>query len=167
MISFVRVDNRLIHGQVIEAWLPALQISRVVVADDEVARNSLAQAAMGLAVPGRISVKVTPLNGAKLSDLDSSPEPALLLVRDVKDALHARELGVRCPRVTVGNVHFAPGRVQISPSVFLGPEELESLKTLAKAGVTVELQTVPKDKPLSLAEMEAHMMAPPHVHHKL
>ncbi len=49
MISLVRVDNRLIHGQVVEAWLPHLKVSRVVVADDEAASSPLVRAAMSLA----------------------------------------------------------------------------------------------------------------------
>ncbi|HEX8536183.1 MAG TPA: PTS sugar transporter subunit IIB, partial [Cystobacter sp.] len=50
MISLVRVDNRLFHGQVVEAWLPHLKVSRVIVADDEAAASPLVRAAMALAV---------------------------------------------------------------------------------------------------------------------
>ena len=61
MISLVRVDNRLIHGQVVEAWLPHLKVSRVVVADDEAAASPLIRAAMGLAVQSAIEVQIQPL----------------------------------------------------------------------------------------------------------
>ena len=54
MISLVRVDNRLIHGQVVEAWLPHLKVSRVVVADDEAAQSPLIRAAMGMAVSQKL-----------------------------------------------------------------------------------------------------------------
>ena len=61
MISLVRVDNRLIHGQVVEAWLPHLKVGRVVVADDEAASSPLIRAAMGLAVSNNVSVDIQPL----------------------------------------------------------------------------------------------------------
>ena len=61
MISLVRVDNRLIHGQVVEAWLPHLKVARVVVADDEAAHSPLIRAAMGLAVPAELEVHIHPL----------------------------------------------------------------------------------------------------------
>ncbi|MFL5446580.1 MAG: PTS sugar transporter subunit IIB, partial [Myxococcales bacterium] len=49
-MALVRVDNRLVHGQVLEAWVPALSVQAILVADDEVAGNALARAAMGLAI---------------------------------------------------------------------------------------------------------------------
>ena len=61
MITLVRVDNRLIHGQVVEAWLPHLKVSRVVVADDEAASSPLIRAAMALAVQSAIEVQILPL----------------------------------------------------------------------------------------------------------
>ena len=61
VISLVRVDNRLIHGQVVEAWLPHLKVARVVVADDEAAGSPLIRAAMALAVQSAIEVLIQPL----------------------------------------------------------------------------------------------------------
>ena len=51
MIALVRVDNRLVHGQILEAWMPRLRATALVVADDDAARSPLARAAMTLAVP--------------------------------------------------------------------------------------------------------------------
>ena len=51
MIALVRVDNRLLHGQILEAWLPRLGAREVVVADDDAAASPLARAAMTLALP--------------------------------------------------------------------------------------------------------------------
>ena len=61
MISFLRIDSRLIHGQVVEAWLPGLKVARVVVADDEAAHSTLMRIAMGLIVPPELEVDILPL----------------------------------------------------------------------------------------------------------
>jgi PTS system mannose-specific IIB component len=155
MISCVRVDNRLIHGQVIETWLPHLGVSRVVVADDEAAANPLARAAMGLCVPPEVEVKVEPLSGADFSKDELSQERVLLLVRDVSALAEARSHGLRCPTVNIGNVHFGPGRRQVTTSVFLSDAELDCLRCLCSEGVLVELRAVPRDRPLGLQEIEA------------
>lgn len=153
MIAFVRVDSRLIHGQVIEAWLPYLKVGRILVADDEAARNPLTRAAMGMAVPARVQVEIRPLQGTDFGALESGDEPALLLLREVAGAVYARRHGLACPTLNLGNVHFAPGRAQVTPSVFLSPEELGLLEGLAGEGVAVELRAVPRERPMPLGEI--------------
>ena len=91
MISFVRVDNRLIHGQVVEAWLPDLKVSRVVVADDEAAAQPADPRGDGPGGPARVEVDILPLRG------DSASPPrlqdgvqTLVLLRDVPAVVEAR-----------------------------------------------------------------------------
>jgi len=61
VIALVRVDNRLLHGQILEAWVPRLKVDRIVVADDEAAASPLAQAAMVLCLPPTLPVEVLPV----------------------------------------------------------------------------------------------------------
>src|SRR5207253_2194828 len=89
-VALVRVDNRLVHGQVLEAWLPALGAHGILVADDEAAGNVLARSAMALAIPPKVSFQVLRVDAA--ADLlrpGGTGVPGvrtLLLVRDVRDA---------------------------------------------------------------------------------
>jgi mannose/fructose/N-acetylgalactosamine-specific phosphotransferase system component IIB len=108
---------------------------------------------MGLAVPGRVSVEVAAPEGIDFAAFEQAPEPTLLLVRDIASVLLARRHGLVCPTLNLGNVHFSPGRAQITPSVFLSPEELASLEALAAEGVRVEVRAVPREKPLPLSEV--------------
>jgi PTS system mannose-specific IIB component len=159
LIALVRVDNRLIHGQVVEAWLPALHATRILVADDEAAGSPLTRAAMGLAVPAPVKVEIVPIAKADFAAAQASPERTLVLLRDVHDAMRARELGLSFSALNLGNVHFASGRVQVSSSVFLSPAELEALRRLSGAGVQIDLRPVPKEKPLTLADVESRLGA--------
>jgi mannose/fructose/N-acetylgalactosamine-specific phosphotransferase system component IIB len=153
VIALVRVDNRLIHGQVVEAWLPQLKVSRVAVADDEAAQSPLIRAAMGLAVQSSIDVLIQPLKDVAYPLLSTDPKRTLVLLRDVAGVVDAHARGLAMQQLNLGNVHFATGRKQVSPSVFLSKSELEELQALARAGVDVEARGVPSDRPVSLAEM--------------
>ncbi len=149
----MRVDNRLIHGQVVEAWLPQLKVARVAVADDEAAHSPLIRAAMGLAVQSSIDVLIQSLAEAPYAEMSSDPKKTLVLVRDVTGVVEAKARGLQLTKLNLGNVHFVTGRRQVSPSVFLSRSELDQLKALSDVGVEVEARAVPSDKPVSLAEM--------------
>jgi PTS system mannose-specific IIB component len=162
-IALIRVDNRLVHGQVLEAWLPALDAQGILVADDEAAGNVLARSAMALAIPPGVSFLVLRLQAAAelLRSGGNGPQAArtLVLLRDVRDAVLLHEGGVRIPRLNIGNVHFATGRRQVSGSVFLDEREVSELEQLAQAGTEVELRAVPSETPLQLGDIKARFAA--------
>jgi PTS system mannose-specific IIB component len=157
VIALVRVDNRLIHGQVVESWLPTLKVDRVLVADDEAASSPLVRAAMGLAVPSSIEVLIQPLGEMDFARLAADPVKSLLLVREVEGLTVALERGLPPTPINLGNVHFATGRLQVTPSVFLSPQELSRLKMLAERGAAVEARAVPAERPLGLGELEERL----------
>jgi PTS system mannose-specific IIB component len=157
VIALVRVDNRLVHGQVLETWIPRLRIARLVVADDEAARTPLARAAMTLALPAELPADVLPVEAVDFAALAAAPEAVLVLFREVEGLSRAAARGLtpaRAPRVNLGNVHFAPGRRPVGPSVFLREEELAQVKALAAAGFEIEARAIPSDSPAGVAELE-------------
>lgn len=162
-VSLVRIDNRLVHGQVLEAWLPALDAHGILVADDEAAGNALARAAMSLAIPPKVSFQVLKLveAAALLKAGGKGPQAprTLVLLRDVRDAVALHEAGVAIPQLNLGNVHFGQGRKQVAPSVFLDAADLGSLDRLAAAGTRVEARAVPSEAPLALGDLKARFAA--------
>jgi mannose/fructose/N-acetylgalactosamine-specific phosphotransferase system component IIB len=153
VISLVRVDNRLIHGQVVEAWLPHLKVSRLIVADDEAASSSLVRAAMALAVQSAIEVQILPLAEVDFAALSRDGVRTLVLLRDVASVPFAHAHGLALEHLNLGNVHFGAGRRQVSPSVFLAEAELQALQGLQARGVRVEARAVPSEKPIELGEL--------------
>lgn len=152
MIVSSRIDSRLIHGQVVEAWLPHLRVKRLVVADDATATDSMAQAAMALAVPESVEVVHTSIAHLDATALAADAVPTLILFRDVAAALTARANGLPNGLLTLGNVHAGPGRHPVSRSVFLTNDETSLLNELAATGLDVVIQAVPSEKPLPLAQ---------------
>lgn len=162
MIALVRVDNRLLHGQILEAWAPRLGTREVVVADDDAARSPLARAAMTLCVPPEMPARVVTLGEVDWKALAADPRPILVLVRDVEGLARARARGLSAEmgrRVNLGNVHYEPGRRQITPSVFLTRDEVDTLLALAGEGFEIEARAVPTEPPVGPAEIERRYAA--------
>jgi PTS system mannose-specific IIB component len=161
VIVLVRIDNRLIHGQILEAWVPRLHVRRLVVADDEAAASPLAQAAMALCLPPGVLAEVVPVSGVSYEALAASPEPTLLLFREVAALERAVDAGLRpelARKVNLNNVHHCPGRRPVTPSVFLTERELAGVRALAAAGFEVEARAVPSEAPVGPEEL-AHQYA--------
>lgn len=157
MIPLVRVDNRLLHGQILEAWIPRFGIDEIVVADDEAAGSDLARAAMTLCVPPELPVRILPVTRVPWAELAAGARRVLVLVRDVTALTDAREAGLTpavAPTVNLGNVHYAEGRRPVTPSVFLAGSEVAALRDLAAAGFGVEARALPSETPAGLAEIE-------------
>jgi mannose/fructose/N-acetylgalactosamine-specific phosphotransferase system component IIB len=147
VITLSRVDSRLIHGQVIEAWLPYLRVERVVVADDVAAHDELARAAYEMAVPPEVEVVLAAVDKLDFLALAQDSVRTLVLFRDVRSAVFARERGLPDGTLNLGNVHSGPGRVAVSRSVFLDDADKLALQHLADGGMSVQVQAVPGESP--------------------
>jgi N-acetylgalactosamine PTS system EIIB component len=162
VIVLIRVDNRLLHGQILEAWVPRLRVQKVVIADDLAASSPLALAAMTLCVPPELPIVVRPVGEVDWAGLAADRSRTLVLVRDVADLSRAAAAGLTAqlaPTVNVGNIHFAPGRHAITPSVFLGDPELETLRSLEGEGFSIEARAIPAEPPAGMAEIERRYAA--------
>jgi PTS system mannose-specific IIB component len=157
VIALVRIDNRLLHGQILEAWAPRLGVKEILVADDEAAASPLARAAMTLCVPPELPARIEPIGEVDWRALAADPRRVLVLLRDVEGLLRARSAGLGpdlSPLVNLGNVHYEPGRRSITPSVFLTAGEIAALRTLGAEGFGIEARAVPSEPPAGLDEIE-------------
>jgi PTS system mannose-specific IIB component len=162
VIALVRVDNRLLHGQILEAWVPRLGIDQVVVADDEAAASELTRAAMTLCVPPELPVRIVRPRDLDLAALTRPGPKVLVLVRDVPGLAAARAAGLTpalAPRVNLGNVHFEPGRRLVTPSVFLSESDVATLQALTREGFEVEARAIPAEPPTGMSEIERRYAA--------
>ena len=153
VIVLSRIDSRLIHGQVIEAWLPHLAVQRVVVADDEAAVDPLAKAAYLMAIPQGVELLLLPVDKIDFRHLASDRVPTLVLFREVKSVVAARALGLPDGMLNLGNVHSGPGRISVSRSVYLDLSDSQALAALAEGGMTIRVQAVPSETAQPLAQL--------------
>ena len=152
MVILARIDDRLIHGQVVEGWVNFLKATCILVADDTVAANPLQRAIIEISVPEGLKViigNVEEICGKLLSSsLDA--ERAILLFSNPVDALRSFEAGLSFSSVNLGGLHFVPGKRKIMDVCAVNDADLEALKAILRRGVKINIQTVPTEKPQPL-----------------
>lgn len=146
-IVLTRIDNRLIHGQVLEAWLPYTHADCIVVANDEVAETVMQRLMMEAAVPrgikvviGRIEEVARLIRDHKLDDFR-----LLILFASSEDACRAHEAGVSFSKLNLGNMHAGKDKVKLSCTIAIDREDVENLAKLEEQGVRIVSQCVPQD----------------------
>ncbi len=154
-IALVRVDSRLVHGQIIEAWVPYLKIRCIYVANDEVANDFFRETVMKLAVPREVEVLFSSVDefSQTVPYRRGSGKKTLVLFERLSDALRAYRQGFTFPALNVGNIYDDHYCYRLSACVQLNEEEALSLKELLANGVNVELQRIPKDRRITITTL--------------
>jgi PTS system mannose-specific IIB component len=144
---WVRVDNRLIHGQVVEAWVPYIGAHSIFVGNDDLAADEFQQEIMSLAIPRAVESHFLTIEQLAGDTRITGPqrENALILFSSCLDVRRAFEKGLRLPTLNIGNLHYATGKRQLSPSVALGPEDESALRFFLDQGVELDFRCVPND----------------------
>ncbi|MBE1498249.1 PTS system mannose-specific IIB component [Amycolatopsis lexingtonensis] len=142
--AHVRIDNRLIHGQVTVAWTRRLGVRRLLVCNDEVAADDLQQVLLPQAARG-LPTAVLSVAAALTVPLDGD---VMIIAKDPEDAFRLVEGGLRPEVVNVGNVAPRPGTAytMVTRSIAVTPDEAGGYRKLA-AGVPLVTQLMPQDKP--------------------
>ena len=139
----VRVDNRLLHGQVVQFWLGHLQIAHLVVANDDVAKDNAMATIYRLAMPESVGLTITPLASLKEELKRTESKNTMVLLKDIDDVEAALNSGVSFDRLTLGNIHSSASRMRITDSVYLSEDEIKGLAELHSRQIRVEIQTFP------------------------
>jgi mannose/fructose/N-acetylgalactosamine-specific phosphotransferase system component IIB len=155
MLIFTRIDDRLIHGQIVEGWVNFLKATSILVADDRVASNALQRSIMEIAVPQGLRVFIGTVEDVcnRLSASAFGNERAILLFSTPTDVVRALKLGLDCRTLNIGGMHFVPGKRKLIDVLAVDDRDLEALKAIAAQGVKVEVQAVPNQKPLTLEKL--------------
>jgi mannose/fructose/N-acetylgalactosamine-specific phosphotransferase system component IIB len=151
-----RIDDRLIHGQVVVGWGQPLDLEFIVLVDDLVAASDWEQELYRMGVPPEMEVYFHSATDAieALPKYRADSRPGLLLTGDISTMQRLVD-GAGVNAINVGGIHSRAGRVQRMRYVFLSPDEEQQLRALAKRGVVVTAQDVPGARPVSLDDLLA------------
>ena len=154
-IALVRVDNRLVHGQILEAWVPFLRASCIIVVDDAVASDYYCETVIRMAVPREVDVVIcgTKEFAETHSFHRGSGRKTIVLFSKISDALMVYRLGYRFDRLNIGNVYNEKCRLCCTPSVLLSDVDIRDISALHGEGVKIELWRVPREKPLDFEDV--------------
>ena len=155
-IALFRIDDRLIHGQVVVGWGQPLDLGFIVLVDDEVAGSEWEQELYRMAVPPEMAVHFLTVTeaAARLGEFEQLPRRGIVLAGTVDTMGRLVRAGHGQVRtVNVGGVHHAAGRTARLRYVFLTPAEEQGLQAIADAGVDVTAQDVPTARMIPLVEL--------------
>ena len=155
-----RIDDRLIHGQVVIAWGQRLNPRRIWVVDDASAANAWERELLSTAAPG-VEVQVLAVADAVARHAEEALAAghAFLIVRDLRTALALVEGGARVAAFNLGGLHYAPGKVKVNEYIYLDAADRRAARALLERGVGLEVQDVPASRSQALLELDPETAA--------
>jgi PTS system mannose-specific IIB component len=152
-ILHVRLDERMIHGQVATLWLGSTGATRAMIIDDEVVKDDLAKSSLKTAVPGGVKLSILKTETAikRLKDKAYQGQKVFIIVKKIATIFDLIDAGIPITAFNLGNSSQQKGELPVTRSVFLSKEEIDQLYALEKQGIQITAQMVPMEeaKPFS------------------
>ena len=155
-IALYRIDDRLVHGQVMTAWARIFNIAKIIVVDDATAKNAFLCDVMKMAVPSGCSVQILTVADAVsvVQASAKSDEKAIVLVKAPITLRALIDQGVEIKEINVGNVGAGPGRKAVMRSTQLTKDEFDTLVGMSAQGIHIYFQMLPEAKSMELDKLK-------------
>lgn len=155
----MRVDNRLVHGQILEAWVPFLKADCIIVVDDDVAADFFRESVIRMSVPREVEVLISSVTefSDRFAFHRGHGRKTIVLLSTIADALSIHRFGFHYSKLNIGNVYNDHCRICCTPSVLLSDDDLNAISALHEEGVLIELRRVPREKPNDFYELVQHV----------
>ena len=144
-IKLMRVDNRLVHGQVAVTWTATLSMQTIIVVDNEVASSSISQKLMQSIAKG-VNIKIyfyTIENFIKDFETTKFPDNIFVVVKTIQVARKLVEGGIVCKKINIGNIHYEKGRVAFNRKMYITKQDVEDIQYMTAQNCDVFYQDVP------------------------
>jgi mannose/fructose/N-acetylgalactosamine-specific phosphotransferase system component IIB len=154
-IELYRIDDRLIHGQVVVGWGQPLRVGFIVLVDDEVAASEWEQELYRMGVPPEMELYFASVNDAaeRLDAWRRDQRPGILLTGDIDTMRRLVERAPSIHTVNLGGIHHRAGRAERLRYIYLTSDEERELRALESRGIDVTAQDVPSARPLPLRDL--------------
>lgn len=151
-IVHIRVDDRLIHGQVATRWATGLRVNRIMIIDDKVAVNDDEKSILRMAAPAGVNTSILTfekgLNNVKNGNYKG--QRVLLIVKTPEILVQLMNGGLALKEVNIGNMSSRPRTTQIKKSISMTENEKVAVQQLLSQGVKVTAQMVPEESDASI-----------------
>lgn len=155
MTKFIRIDHRLLHGQVVFSWSKSLQINRILVVNDEAANDEFKKMSLELSKPQGIKLNIFTVENTltKISKIEALSENIMMIFGNTKDVRQFCESYSNVKEINYGGIIKKEGSKQFSNAIFLTENEIEDAKVLKSMGIKQFMQQVPTSKKEDLNTM--------------
>jgi mannose/fructose/N-acetylgalactosamine-specific phosphotransferase system component IIB len=152
----IRVDDRLIHGQVLVGWVNQLNIAELIVANDEIASNDWEKEMMLMAAAD-VSAKILTISqtSEQIVEWVNENVKRMVLLENVTDLQSLVDSGLPIKTINIGGIHYVEGRKAFLPYVYLNSDEVKILEKIIAEGYIIECQDVPTGTKYSLEKIFA------------
>lgn len=145
-IKLIRIDDRLIHGQVATTWTKNLAIEQILIIDDDAVKDEVMQSVASFAAPPGVEVKIFGLEQfINITKTNSIKKATMLLFKNVLGVLELSDSGFEINAINAGGMGFKEGRKRMTRAISVTPEENEAFKKLIERGVDINIQMIPND----------------------
>lgn len=156
-VTVMRIDDRLIHGQIVTRWIDYAEAKRILVVDDKATADPMQQMLLKLAVPSGVKLEIlTKADGLKRINEDQTKENVLLLMRNPAEANRFLEMGFAIDRINVGNISNSKsetGRKKMLDYIYLEKQDVEAMQALIDKGVALDVRAIPTERAKDGAEL--------------
>lgn len=144
-VTLIRVDFRLIHGQVATKWSKVAQATKIIVVDDASSKDDLLKSVLKMAAPQGVKCLVYSVERCveKWKETGFGEGKVMMVFKDISACYAAWKGGLAVPKLQLGNVPNREGRKVLFGEVFVDAEEMAMLKEMSGAGVEIEIHTIP------------------------
>lgn len=155
MIKMVRVDHRLLHGQVAFAWTKTLGVDCILIANDGVASDTLRMGALRMAAPSGVKLVIKSIEDsvANIKAGKTDKYNLFIILESIEDAYRLTEQAPDIDFVNLGGIKSAPDKRQISKAVSVSQEDCDLLRKMNEKGVKLEIRMVPDEKPQNAMDL--------------
>lgn len=156
MVKLLRIDDRLIHGQVAVYWVKAVEADTIVVADDKHAGSAMLKMTLNVGKPSGVKMEVLRIEDAiaYINKPSNSKNKMLVVTGSCRDALKIAEGCEGVKDVNLGGIRHAEGRVSVARQIFVTKEDIEALGQIEVMGKNVFLQEIPSKDKISFNEVK-------------
>lgn len=149
----LRIDDRLLHGQVARNWMKQVGADVIVVANNLVSEDEKQQHLMDLVTPMGAKSYFFGLNEASTKIKGLEEEDALILVESPADALKLIEDGIEIDSINVGNIHQTSGKEKVNESIFVDQNDIDTFKKIEASGKKLDFRTLPNDQAIDFDQL--------------
>lgn len=152
-INVFRIDDRLIHGQVVTAWMNYADAQQVIVVDDKVAADAFQQTLLKMTTPKNILLKILSVNEAQVELQDEIKLRTIVIVRGPEQANAILFNNKVVNEINIGNMNMRTGKQRILDNLWLNDDEYKAMLDLIKKHIHLEYRTLPNDVPHDVDEL--------------
>ncbi len=150
-IIFARVDDRLIHGQIVQAWLPELNVDEILIPCSKGRKSCLNGGLLRLSLP--YEYELTILDSHECVRYAARSNRRIFLLMDsLKEFTDLVEDGLQIKSLNIGGMHFKEGAQKLGENVFLDDTDKRFLKLIRDLGINIETRAVPNSQSISVSE---------------